>query len=753
MRSSTSRSRARLLCAGLTTTGALGASIFVGAPAAFAAALDSLLPIGGPAGTTIKIDAAGTPFDTGNPAAIFTTGFAAGTTTCPNYTTSITGQTVVVATSPTKIDSDEATFTVPTTVTLNSGAARDWKVCVYNGTTASTAAVNDNTGGGTFTVTPAITFSPANGPSGGGNTITFTSPSTTNLFSTAVGLVFTDPAIGCAATYGTPGNLAAALTRPSATSATATVPAGAVGTGPNTSYLACFYSSTASGGTLVGASSTGYAVTLPPATVSSSVGPWAGGNGISVDSTSPFLLGVSSPGVTFNSSERCPRTFTAASSYAIVHPAAGKIRKASDNRLAVTVPALASGAPSVPTPFNLCVYNGTGGSSLMIATVPYTASVAPNVTAVSPSSGSAMGGNLITVSGSAFPTSAGSITATLGGLPLADITPVNETTFTARTPMHSVERNVSIVVNTPAGSKSLANSYSFLNAIAVTPNAASTDMKAVTVAVKGIGFLSADWGTAAAKAHIYLTKGTYNPANNGAGAKVNGQVSECGDVLPLSDNELICTLRLDQKVSAAGTITPEIAIARSATDIATTQNSRLISSASTAAFAADDVGKPITQTGGTDAVPAGSTIVDVLSATQAIISKQASATVNATVTARIGAAPVRSVVVGNVSSTVTLTAPSDSFTSADIGRVIAGTGITPGTTIEGILANGAGVTLSAAATTTGGPTVDLYDPIGVPAGAYTLTFVTTGTMGVDTTLTSYSQSTVSANSSFTLAAS
>jgi hypothetical protein len=754
MRKFKSRSRARLLCAGLTTT-AVGVSLVAAPTAAFAAAPDAFGPIAGPVGTVIKIDvASGTAFDTGSPAALFFTDFAAGVTACPNYTTSVTGQTVVAA-SGTKIDSDEASFTVPTGVTLNAGAPRAWKVCVYNGTTSAAVALHDGTPP-TFTVTPVIGLSQSSGPSGGGNTISFTAPATSPIFANPTSLVFAEPATGCAAVYGSPGNLASALTRPTTTTASGTVPLGAVGTGPNTTYQACFYN--IASGNLVGASAVAspYTVNLPPVTLSSTVGPWGGTNGISMDSTSPFLLGVSSPGVTFNSSERCPRTLTASSLYTVVHPAAGKTRKASDNRLAVTVPALASSGPSVPTQFQMCVYNGTqANTSLLIATAPYAASVVHTLTSVSPSAGSALGGSLITVSGTNFPTTPGSINATLGGLPLEDITPVNDTTFTARTPMHSVERNVSLVVKTPVGTKSLANAYSYLNSIAVSPNMASTDMRSVTVAVKGIGFLSTNFSSTPADAHVYLVRGTYNPADNGAGRKVNGPVSECSDVLPLSDNELICTLRLDQRLNAAGALTPEMAVGRSVTDIDTTSGSRLITSA-TAVWTADDIGKALTQTAGTAAVPEGTTIVDVLSATQAIMSKQASATVATSVTARIGAAALRTnATVDLTNSSATVAADAGTFTSADIGRVVTGAGIVTGTTIIAVEPTGNGATLSQAVGAGAGGsnvTVSFFDAIGVPAGAYTLTYVTDGSMGVDTTSSSYSQSGVSAQSSFTVAA-
>jgi hypothetical protein len=746
-----SRSRARLLCAGLGTT-AVGASLFIGAPAAYAAALDAISPVGGPTGTIIKIDAPGTPFDSGPPVALFTTGFASGTT-CPAYTTTITGQTVVPAASPVKIDADEATFVVPSGVTLNSGAAREWKVCVYNGTTSTTAAVYDTTAS-TFTVTPGVGMTPPSGPSGGGNQISFTVPAASPIFATAVGLAFADAGAGCPGTYGTPGNLAATLNRPSGTTATATVPSGVVGTGPNTSYLACFYSGTSNGSTLVGASIGAYGVTLPPATLSSPVGSWAGGNGITLDSPNNFLLGVGAPGVLFTSAERCPRTFTAASGYTVVHPATGKIRKASDNRLAVTVPPLAGSAPAAPTVFQTCVYNGTtAGTSTAVAAAPYTASVVHTLTSVAPASGTALGGTVITVSGSGFPTTPGSIQATLGGVPLNEIMPVNENTFTARTPMHSVERNVALVVTTPAGTRSLSSAYSYLNGIAITPNTASTDMDEVVVAVKGVGFLSTTFSTTASDAHVYLVRGAYNPADDGASNKVNGPVSECNDVLPISDNELICTLRLDQRLSSAGTITPQVAVGRSVTDIDTTANSRLVTSA-TASFTADDIGKPLTQTAGTAAIQDDTTIVDVLSATQAILSMKATATVATAVTARIGAAAVRSGLTATTATTTTVTAADSTFTSADLGRVITGTGIPAGTTITAIAANGAGVTLSAAASASATVNdVAVYDPLGVPAGAYTLTFVTNGSLAVDTTAAGYSQSTVSASSSFTVAAS
>lgn len=750
MRKSISRSRVRLLYAGISA-GAIGASLFIGAPAAFAAPLTAMTPSAGTIGTVIKVQtASGTAFDTGAPAAFFTTGFATGTTTCPTYTTTITGQTVVPATGATKIDSDKASFTVPNTVTAGTGGApKDWKLCVYNATAANTAALND---GATFTSVPPAGINPANGPSGGGNMVTFSVPTASAVFTTTPGVVFDEN--NCSATYGSPTTKAATATRVSNTQVTAVVPTGVIATGPNTGFTACFYTGTQVGSTLIAATNVAYNAGLPPVTLSSGVGAYAGTNGVTVDSPNDFLLGVTTPAAQFNAAEKCPTTYATAAGYTIVNPSAGKVRKVANNRLALTVPALAASPPATPVPFQVCIYRGsTVGTSPLIAAAPYTAAVVHSLTAVMPASGTALGGTVITVTGSGFPTTPGTINATLGGLPLMDIMPVNETTFTARTPMHSVERNVALVVSTPVGTKSLAAAYSYLNGIAIAPNFASTDMKDVTVAVKGVGFLSTTFNGATSDAHVYLVRGAYNPANDGSGKKLNGPMSECNDVLPINDNELICTLRLDQRLSAAGTITPEIAVGRSVTDIDTTNNSRLISSA-TAAFTGDDIGKSLTQTNGTAAIPDDTTIVDVLSATQAIISKQATATVATSVTARIGAAAVRTVASVAINNATSLTASASSFTSADIGRVVTGTGIPTGATITAVDGTGGIATISAA--TTGGSqtvTVSLYNALPVPAGAYTLTFVTNGTMGVDTTAATYSQSTVSGSSSFTVASS
>jgi hypothetical protein len=609
-----------------------------------------------------------------------------------------------------------------------------------------------------FTVTPGIALTPPSGPSGGGTQVSFSAPATSPLFANAVGLAFADAGTGCAAAYGTPGNLGAALTRPNATTATAMVPSGVAGTGPNTNYLACFYSGTDQASTLVGVSANPYGVTLPMATLSSPVGPWAGGNGITLESPNNFLLGVSAPGVLFTSAERCPRTFTAEAGYTVKHPVStAKIRKAADNRIAVTVPALAGTEPSVPTPFQMCVYNGrTVGTSPMLAMARYTASVVHTITAVSPASGTALGGTLITVSGTGFPTSPGSIQATLGGLPLSEITPINETTFTARTPMHSVERNVALVVSTPAGVRSLSNAYSYLNGIAITPNTASTDMDDIVVAVKGVGFLSTTFSSTDSDAHVYLVRGAYNPASDGTN-KINGPVSECNDVLPISDNELICTLRLDQRLNAAGAIAPEIAVGRlSVPTITTTVGSRLIT-ASASLFAADDIGKSITQTantGTTGQIPDGAVISDVISNTQAIISVQATAAdTDATVT--IGQAAANTLTVNTGAASTTLTATSGTFTSADVGRVVSSSaGVPAGRTIVAVTSSTT-ATLSSGSSVTAetGASVKLYEPVGVPAGAYTLTFVTNGTLNANTTVSTYSQSTVSASSSFTVAAS
>ncbi|WP_328460494.1 IPT/TIG domain-containing protein [Actinoplanes sp. NBC_00393] len=653
----------------------------------------ALNPAGGPSGTTVTVEApVANAFAGGTPAAIFTTA-----SSCPtNYsTTAASGQTVGAATSPTKVDNNTATFNVPTTFALSSTAlSRAVNLCVYVGSAADSALAVATPQ--PFLVTPNVTTNPTTGAAGNTNNITFSVPTATGVFTAAPAVRFS--ANGCAATYGTSsGPEATSEARTSNTVATGVIPAAARATAASTPYSVCAYAGTASDSALIGVSANAYTATVPSPTLSATIGKAEGGNGITATSTSNFLLGVTTPGVTFTAGERCPERYNPITD---VNRASPSARRLANNRMAITVPDLRPLVNSEPTPYTMCVYDSTNTStSVVVAAATYTAATVQTLDAVSPGSGSSLGGTEIVVTGTNFPTTANSITATLGGEPLLNVTPVDTTKFTATTPMHVAEDDVSLVVTTFAGTATASNAFDYQDTIESTPNTAPNTLASIDLTVKGVGFGDGeDFDGTLGGAHIYLTRGVYDPTDTGSGRKVNGPVSECGDVLVISDTELVCNLRLNRRLNATGNIARSALTLTPALTVVT--GSRVLTSG-TDIFSASDVGKPIAQiSGAANAIPAGAVITDVVTAKIAVISKNIGGAGGSDVVAVVGA-PSTAVETNSTVDTNTdntLVADALVFTSADIGSLVVGPGLTAGATILAVSGNTATISANTTAT-------------------------------------------------------
>ena len=254
MRTSQSRTGPRLLSAGIATV-ATAAAVLAGTatPALAVAPTVTVAPAAG--SNTGTITATSNAFLNGvtAPATIFSTSACADP--YASSTSNITATT-------TKTSDDVATITVPTTITLNSGAARTYYVCVYNGTVAGTSVLK---GQGTYVIAPVATPTVTSGASGGGNTLTVNLPSTSAVFSTS-SVATTFASGGCPATYGSP-TVSATATKVTTTQVTVPVPAG-VGGPDGTKFAICFYAGTSSSSALIAASSaTAYTVTLPAVTL------------------------------------------------------------------------------------------------------------------------------------------------------------------------------------------------------------------------------------------------------------------------------------------------------------------------------------------------------------------------------------------------------------------------------------------------------------------------------------------------------
>ena len=684
------------------------------------------------------------------------------TTPCPTTYGAVTASATQNVATATKVSDDKATIPLPAGLTLNSGLARQFSVCVF-----ANATTGGLVGEGTYTIAPVTTLSPATGASGGGGTLTVTAPTGTVLPSTLTGYVAIS---SCPVLLPSTTSSAyqATVTRNAAGSAaTFTAPAGVAGAGSTaTPYVACLYGGTTAGtSALVSTSSVNtYSVTLPKVDLSSSTGGPNTGS-FFASSTTNFLTTAPNPGGIFTAGERCPATYSTATVNGVVNTAAS-VRRLANNRAGVTVPTSGVGiVNSLPTPYQVCIYSDATATGKLLGNPTYTVAAVPTVTSVFPDAGPSQGGATITIYGSNLPTAANSITATLGGSPL-NVTPVTDTYFTAVTPLHAVDNDVSLIVTTSVGTSTLPAAYDFANSITVTPNTASNVNPTVDLDVTGVGFLSLAFAAFAAtvpvsttttSAHVYLVNGVYDPASvtgDGAAPKGNGPVAECSNVQVVTDNELFCTLQLNQRRNAAGTFV--LPAARTAVaDVTTTAGSPIITSP-TAAFTSADVGVAIKGTANDNTVPAGTTIVSVTSPTTAVLSANALLTAAGNASVDIGGvarAVLSGVTTTNGSTTIT---KASSFTSADIGRVVTTGSNTPvalGTTIVAVAADGGSATLSKPAIADGAANVavSFFAPSPVPNGAYNVTIVSNGAIDAARNVPTYSQSIVSSGSMFSVA--
>ncbi|WP_436527527.1 IPT/TIG domain-containing protein [Actinoplanes sp. HUAS TT8] len=223
----------------------------------------------------------------------------------------------------------------------------------------------------------------------------------------------------------------------------------------------------------------------------------------------------------------------------------------------------------------ICVYDSESTTtSTLITQAPYTLGIRPKITAIIPSSGSVLGGQVITVTGAGFSTASNATTASIGGVALTGIKVAsNGNSFVATTGSRAAGTGLTLSVNTPGGPVASTDpdnnglpqdeddttadapiTFTYSNGIQVTPNTAAIGTK-VDLLIKGVGFTQltfdkSDTATATSTtAHIFLVKDGYNAASNRG-------VQECTKVLVAKDTDLVCTLdlsgnRLDPTTSAA----------------------------------------------------------------------------------------------------------------------------------------------------------------------------------------------------------
>lgn len=546
MRKSTSRTKSRLLYTGASVA-AIAAGAFVAPVAAFAYDLTSATPNAGPGGTTVAIVAPASSF--GSSAGFILTTLAA----CPaTYTTTAASPAVSVAgASPTVTSATAASFVVPTTA-----AANTYNICAYAGTAPTSALLNASTPTLTFKVVPTSAISPTSGASGGGNGIGITLPAAL-AWNTANSAVFVPNATPCPSTYGSPDATSVATITPnsgSTTGGTLTVPVGVSGSlSAPTPYRICVYTgaTVVTGTSLATVSSAAYNVSLPAVTLNNSIG--SSTSNLVVSSTNNFLTGSTAPALIATSGV-CPGVYGSPGANTF-----GLVLKSANNRGAFALPS--GGTWTAGTTYNVCIYGAASANSRLLANAAYTVATPPSLTGVLPAGGSSLGGDLITVTGTNLPTAPGSITATLGGLPLNNITPVDATTFTAVTPMHAAQTGVPLTIDTATGTTTRTPAFNYVNGIDVSPNTAPNTSTAAWVDVKGVGFSSLGFSTAgivgdtpgASAARVFLVKGTGACTGNTTGCvgtdpyatgANNPAVAECATPSVISDTELFCMLNL-----------------------------------------------------------------------------------------------------------------------------------------------------------------------------------------------------------------
>ncbi len=302
--------------------------------------------------------------------------------------------------------------------------------------TPGEADVVVTTAGGQATAVGAYTYLPTPAPA-----ITSVSPTEGyHVGGTTVVITGTDLTGATSVTFG---GTAATFTVDSATQITATPPAGTAGV--------VDISVTTAGGTATAAGAYTY-VALPAPTISSvtpTVGPVAGGTTVVITGTD-FAHVLS---VTFGGA---PTTYTVDS----------------NTQITATTPEGIAGAAYVS------VTTAVGTATSMGA---YTYVAAPTISSVSPSSGSHLGGNAVTIAGTGF-TNATSVK--FGGVDAWTFTVDSNWQITATAPARSVG-TVDVAVTTPGGTGTCAGAYHYDGPVSITSIDASDTS---CIIISGTGF-------------------------------------------------------------------------------------------------------------------------------------------------------------------------------------------------------------------------------------------------------------------------
>ena len=187
----------------------------------------------------------------------------------------------------------------------------------------------------------------------------------------------------------------------------------------------------------------------------------------------------------------------------------------SDTSITCDVPAGTAG-----TAVDVVLTNDNGSDSLIGG---YTYHALPTLTAVTPNTGTSLGANSVTLTGTGFQNdNPGTNAITFGGNPATNVIVVSDTSITCDVPAGTAGAAVDVVLTNDNGSDSLIGGYTYYplpTLTAVTPNT-GTSLGANNVTLTGTGFQNDNPGTNA------ITFGG-NPATNVIVASDTSVTCEC----------------------------------------------------------------------------------------------------------------------------------------------------------------------------------------------------------------------------------
>jgi hypothetical protein len=518
------------------------------------------------AGTTLTVAGTGA-FTTAN-SEVYSGRFVPSTTTCTGAIPAV-GASAIDAGTVTRLDDDSATVVTPALPPAL------YKLCIWDNfasTSGSPAATS------TSILSTAVYGSLSTNHGAAGDKITLNSNAGFTATSYATQLV--SGGTVCPTTYTAVSNSAVVATtaKTSTSVLTVTIPAGLTA---GTAYLVCSYSgTTATTSPLIARGSTSFTTfdkTLPTVGIS----PTGGSSGatttvtLSASGTTGVFTGSSPTALVTRGA--CPGTYPASLSG---EPYAASVTKISNLKVAATMPnTVVVNSGDVTTAWNVCTYaSSTQGAAMLTTPVPFSVAPVLDVSAAkfavgsgaaeTSGSGPAQGGQSITISNvQGIPTATGAVlSASLGGSPINNIKALSATEFTGTTTARAAGA-VNLSVTTAAGTRSTTGTpYTYTYGITVTPNSAPNTSNPI-LDITGAGFGTLEFADVAAstpipnKSYVLLTNNawytqTFTSLGSPYADVAKPPTSYCNTILPISDNEIICTLALTTSISAVATNAP-----------------------------------------------------------------------------------------------------------------------------------------------------------------------------------------------------